>query len=254
MARIDAEIQRAVAKIIGEDVKDPRMGFVTVTRVAISSDMMTCKVFVSIIGDRHVARQSMDALESVMVRNHQESPWVRDSEVEDSKLSLQIKDAGFSTKISARARANVGPMTTLRGLHSQQVKWNYGGIDLLWPGQRGDNADQDENGQPGHAVGDPAHGQDPDGRREDGQDDQDPAHQDDLVVRAERADGEVLDRRGSEVDGQLPDGHDRRAAGADQAGDQLGDAQGQPACENSGGRAAGKPARRAIVRGHSGNS
>jgi ribosome-binding factor A len=64
MARIDAEIQRAVAKIIGEDVKDPRMGFVTVTRVAISSDMMTCKVFVSIIGDRHVARQSMDALES----------------------------------------------------------------------------------------------------------------------------------------------------------------------------------------------
>lgn len=89
---------------------------------------------------------SMDALESVMVRNHQQSPWVRDSEVEDSKLSLQIKDAGFSTKISARARANVGPMTTLRGLHSQQVKWNYGGIDLLWPGQRGDT-----KGQPLHA-------------------------------------------------------------------------------------------------------
>ncbi len=89
---------------------------------------------------------SMAALEAVMVRNHQESPWVRDSEVEDSKLSLQIKDAGFSTKISARARANVGPMTTLRGLHGQQVKWNYGGIDLLWPGQRGDT-----KGQPLHA-------------------------------------------------------------------------------------------------------
>jgi poly-beta-1,6-N-acetyl-D-glucosamine synthase len=89
---------------------------------------------------------SMAALEVVMVRNHQESPWVRDSEVEDSKLSLQIKDAGFSTKISARARANVGAMTTLRALHGQQVKWNYGGIDLLWPGQRGDT-----KGQPLHA-------------------------------------------------------------------------------------------------------
>jgi poly-beta-1,6-N-acetyl-D-glucosamine synthase len=89
---------------------------------------------------------SMTALEVVMVRNHQESPWVRDSEVEDSKLSLQIKDAGFSTKISARARANVGAMTTLRSLHGQQVKWNYGGIDLLWPGQRGDT-----KGQPLHA-------------------------------------------------------------------------------------------------------
>jgi cellulose synthase/poly-beta-1,6-N-acetylglucosamine synthase-like glycosyltransferase len=88
---------------------------------------------------------SMRALEMVMYRNHQSAPWVRDSEVEDSKLSLQIKDAGFSTKISARARAFVGPMTTLKALHSQQVKWNFGGIDLLWPGQRGDN-----KGQPLH--------------------------------------------------------------------------------------------------------
>jgi poly-beta-1,6-N-acetyl-D-glucosamine synthase len=70
---------------------------------------------------------------------------VRDSEVEDSKLSLQIKDAGYSTKISATARAFVGPMTNLRALHGQQVKWNFGAIDLFWPGQRGDN-----KGQPLH--------------------------------------------------------------------------------------------------------
>jgi poly-beta-1,6-N-acetyl-D-glucosamine synthase len=88
---------------------------------------------------------SMRALEAVMYRHHQAAPWVRDSEVEDSKLSLQIKDAGFSTKISARARAFVGPMLTLRALHGQQVKWNFGGIDLLWPGQRGDT-----KGQPLH--------------------------------------------------------------------------------------------------------
>ncbi|MGH7661677.1 MAG: 30S ribosome-binding factor RbfA [Vulcanimicrobiaceae bacterium] len=62
--RIDHEIQRALAKIIAEDVKDPRLGFVTVTRAEITADMRHCKVFVSIIGDRHVARQSMDALES----------------------------------------------------------------------------------------------------------------------------------------------------------------------------------------------
>jgi ribosome-binding factor A len=62
--RIDHEIQRALATIVGENVKDPRLGFVTVTRAEISSDMQHCKVFVSVIGDRHVARQSMDALES----------------------------------------------------------------------------------------------------------------------------------------------------------------------------------------------
>jgi len=81
---------------------------------------------------------SVHALETAMTRDHQKTPWVRDSEVEDSKLSLQIRDAGFSTKISARARANVGAMTTMRALHGQQVKWNFGAIDLMWPGQRGD--------------------------------------------------------------------------------------------------------------------
>jgi cellulose synthase/poly-beta-1,6-N-acetylglucosamine synthase-like glycosyltransferase len=88
---------------------------------------------------------SVRALETVMHNNHQNTPWVRDSEVEDSKLSLQIRDAGFSTKISARARANVGAMTTMRALHGQQVKWNFGAIDLMWPGQRGDT-----KGQPLH--------------------------------------------------------------------------------------------------------
>ena len=63
-ARIDHEIQKALAKIIGEDLKDPRLGFVTVVRCEITQDMKFCKVFVSIIGDRHVARQTMDALES----------------------------------------------------------------------------------------------------------------------------------------------------------------------------------------------
>jgi ribosome-binding factor A len=61
-ARIDSEIQKALAKIISEDLKDPRLGFVTVVRCEITQDMRFCKVFVSIIGDRHVARQSMDAL------------------------------------------------------------------------------------------------------------------------------------------------------------------------------------------------
>ena len=36
-------------------------------------------------------------------------------------------------------------MTTIRSLDGQQVKWNYGAIDLMWPGQRGDT-----KGQPFH--------------------------------------------------------------------------------------------------------
>jgi len=62
--RIDHELQRAIAKIIDEDVTDPRMGFTTVTRVEVTQDLHTAKVFVAIIGDRHVAAQTMKALES----------------------------------------------------------------------------------------------------------------------------------------------------------------------------------------------
>ena len=88
---------------------------------------------------------SVAALKDVMAEHHQRSPWVRDSEVEDSLLSLQIKNLGYSTKISPVARATVGGMTTMRALDGQQVKWNYGAIDLMWPGQRSNTA-----GQPFH--------------------------------------------------------------------------------------------------------
>ena len=87
----------------------------------------------------------IEALQRVKEQFHQASPWVRDSEIEDSLLSLQITSAGFLTKISAEARADVGGMTTLKSLDAQQVKWNAGAIDLMWPGQRGDT-----KGQPFH--------------------------------------------------------------------------------------------------------
>ena len=51
--QIDHEIQRILGTLISQELKDPRLGFVTVTRVEISEDMQHCKVFVSVIGDRH---------------------------------------------------------------------------------------------------------------------------------------------------------------------------------------------------------
>ncbi|GAB3847018.1 glycosyltransferase family 2 protein [Nesterenkonia populi] len=72
-----------------------------------------------------------EALQTAATRYHQSHPWTTDSEVEDSLLSLQIRDAGYLTKISSRARASVGAMETLRSLYAQQVKWTTGGIELM---------------------------------------------------------------------------------------------------------------------------
>ncbi|MFT4263340.1 MAG: glycosyltransferase [Nocardioides sp.] len=88
---------------------------------------------------------SMEALHAVTSAGHQIQPWLTVSEVEDSLLSLQIQSAGYKTMISATARANVGGMDTFRALDAQQVKWNYGCIDLMWPGVR-----DGHRGQPFH--------------------------------------------------------------------------------------------------------
>ena len=62
MQRIDHEMQKVLGTLISQELKDPRLGFTTVTRVEVTQDMRQAKVFVSVIGDRHVARQTMDAL------------------------------------------------------------------------------------------------------------------------------------------------------------------------------------------------
>jgi len=63
-SKIDHEIQRVLSHLIATELKDPRLGFTTVVRVEVTQDLKNAKVFVSIIGDRHVARQSMEALRS----------------------------------------------------------------------------------------------------------------------------------------------------------------------------------------------
>lgn len=62
LAKIDHEIQRILSTLIVQELRDPRLGFVTVTRAETTDDLRHCKVFVSVIGDRHAARQSLDAL------------------------------------------------------------------------------------------------------------------------------------------------------------------------------------------------
>ena len=64
LARIDHEIQRILGTLIAQELKDPRLGFTTVTRVEVTDDLRFCKVYVSVIGDRHAARQTLDALEN----------------------------------------------------------------------------------------------------------------------------------------------------------------------------------------------
>ena len=91
---------------------------------------MTHKRNVPVLGGQF-SMFSIEVLQKVMEEQGQETPWVTTSEIEDSLLSLQIRTAGYQTKVSETARANVGPMLTMRALDGQQVKWNAGAVDLI---------------------------------------------------------------------------------------------------------------------------
>jgi len=57
-------IQKEVSVLIQREVKDPRLGFVTVTRAEVSPDLHHARVFVSILGTPEEQAASMKALES----------------------------------------------------------------------------------------------------------------------------------------------------------------------------------------------
>ncbi|MBI3522377.1 MAG: 30S ribosome-binding factor RbfA [Chloroflexi bacterium] len=61
--RINALLQRELAMLVSEELRDPRISFPTVTAVQVTSDLHTARVFVSVLGDAEAVRDTMAALE-----------------------------------------------------------------------------------------------------------------------------------------------------------------------------------------------
>jgi ribosome-binding factor A len=60
--RVGDQIAREVSLIIDRELKDPAIGFVTVTSATITDDLRYADVYVSVLGDDDVRKRSMDAL------------------------------------------------------------------------------------------------------------------------------------------------------------------------------------------------
>jgi ribosome-binding factor A len=61
--RLGHLFREIISEVIRE-LKDPRIGFVTVTKVEVSADLHYAKVFVSIMGTEEQVSQSMEGLRS----------------------------------------------------------------------------------------------------------------------------------------------------------------------------------------------
>jgi len=61
MRRVNESVRQVLSKAVGE-LKDPRIGFVTVTGVETSPDLRHAKVFVSVMGSEDKQQRSLEGL------------------------------------------------------------------------------------------------------------------------------------------------------------------------------------------------
>ena len=64
MRRVDEAMRVVLSDAIAKDLKDPRVGFVTVTGVKTSPDLRHARVYVSVLGDLSAREASLDGLRS----------------------------------------------------------------------------------------------------------------------------------------------------------------------------------------------
>ena len=63
LARLEKLIKAKIARVLLRDMRDPRLGFLTISRVVLDRELFRCKVYWSIIGDEKVRRLNEMALE-----------------------------------------------------------------------------------------------------------------------------------------------------------------------------------------------
>jgi ribosome-binding factor A len=62
LRRVNEAVRQVLSDAITQDLKDPRVGFVTVTGVDVSPDLRHARVYVSVLGDASAKEGSLDGL------------------------------------------------------------------------------------------------------------------------------------------------------------------------------------------------
>ena len=62
LARIEGEMQRVLSMLVAREVRDPRVGNITLTSVTVAPDMSSARVFFVPFGDKHTPEQVGEGL------------------------------------------------------------------------------------------------------------------------------------------------------------------------------------------------
>ena len=61
-SRVGEQMKKELSDIIGRKIKDPRIGFVTVTDVQVTGDLQQAKVYISVLGDEKQKEETLKGL------------------------------------------------------------------------------------------------------------------------------------------------------------------------------------------------
>ena len=100
--RVNALLQRELATLISEELRDPRIAFPTVTSVETTSDLKTAKVFVSVLGED-------DAVTSTMRALNEARPYIRHEVGERTDLRF-VPEIEFVSDTSAARAARISKL------------------------------------------------------------------------------------------------------------------------------------------------
>ena len=64
--KVGGVIQEEISRMLLREIKDPRIGFVTITRVKVSKDLRFVKVYFSVLGDQAAREDSLRGLNSAV--------------------------------------------------------------------------------------------------------------------------------------------------------------------------------------------
>ncbi len=64
LRRVDEAVRQVLSDAVTQDLKDPRIGFVTVTAVRTSPDLRHARVFVSVLGEQPERQATLAGLRS----------------------------------------------------------------------------------------------------------------------------------------------------------------------------------------------
>ncbi len=64
VVRVEQLLQEELSQVLQQELKDPRIGFITVTRVKVSADLGHAKAFVSVMGNAEAKEKTMIGLKS----------------------------------------------------------------------------------------------------------------------------------------------------------------------------------------------